>query len=347
MPPSYRIQNLKGFFERTKQMTKATNLFVGLSLAAAMGAANANGNVKPPVETCKKDCGGTTPAPTTPAITVGVDTDISVAPVIKIESSPTAASESTAISGSTSGVHLESGAIAPVVNGGSVGDVKTGDNKNTLIGGSQTLIVKNKPAAASPTAPTVIAGQSGVAYGGKLGEMSAILACAAAPKSGSTWSAAVTTVAVGASLGRSPGVEGIDNSVKQVELVDLDGNKETVFVQSACVTKVQEEQAKARVYGSGPAGVALVVATDIKNTPELRSSLSDVREVADCAGDPTTNMIMGTCPKASTQVTETVKSFNAAGSGIVVPQQEVCPTGTPRAGKPALWNTQIQKFICG
>lgn len=321
-------------------MTKVTNTLAGFALAVAAGAVNAT----PPKDNggCKTNCGGTT----TP-VAGNQTTDVTVGNTINIDNNPSATSSST----SSSGVVIQPGAIkggnsssdATAINGGN-----KLDNKNTNIGGSQTTIVESKrnaPPAIGPAMPM----QAGVAVvgGGKLTEESAVLLCARAPKSGSVWSGGLSTTVGGVSLGRTPGVEGIDGALIEKTIKDENGVEQKVVAKSSCVEAVMAEQGQMRVHASGEAGQALVVANDIHKSPELQSRLADVRSVAHCDGNPTTNMIMGTCPTVPTQVSETVKNFTAASSGVVVPQREVCPANTVRAGKPALWSEQIQKYICG
>lgn len=320
------------------------HLLVATAFAGAFGAA------APAFATeghgCSKNCGGTTQPtqPTTPSVTntVGVvnNTDIKVPVTIGVEAG----------GGDGGSVNLAPGAVQGG-GGGSVGDINNASRATastgpvTQIGGSQSLTVKQvrqAPPAVGPAMPP----QAGVAIvgGGKLNDQSAIILCAQAPKSGSIWSFGLSTPVGGVSVGKTPGVQGIDNVWEQKVITDENGVEKTVLVNSQCLAGIQAEQGVGRVYGSGPSGAAVVVATDIIKNPDLQKGVAEVRPYKNCA-DPVAAVINGGCEDKTQGVSENVNNFGVAAQGV--PQQEVCPTGTKRAGLPPLWNAQIGKPVCG
>lgn len=312
-------------------MTKVNQLLVGLSLAAAVGAVNANGG-KPP-ETCKTNCGGGTTTPVTggtQTTTVGVENTTIVT------ANPVSSSSST----STSGVVIEEGAV----RGGEGGKGGAGGNgvatatattaPITVHGPSLTIKDRLQAPAVAPASPIGIVG-GGIAGGA---DASPETICAGTAVGGSGWAVGGSLPGIGGTLTRSPGVLGY-------QIVDKDGkvNDELTTKFADCVAKVSEHQ---RLVRTGKIAPAIVLATDLQASPTLQQGRDEVRQYAACP-DPVAAVVNGGCtiPAAAVSVKEEVKQFNSAAQAV--PQQEVCPTGTPRAGKPALWNAQIQKFICG
>lgn len=288
-------------------MTNAKQILAGLSLAVAAGAVNATPpKTEPP---CKTGCGGTT-TPAAPAqttnVTVGNNIDLTVKPVANATSASTSASTSSA------GVAIESGAIRS--EGGKGGDAAINAPINVQ-GGSQSLTIKDRlqaPGVAPAGLGTVIVG-GGV---GGSGTTSPEARCAAMAMGGSGWSVGGSVPGAGLTITRQPGLVGY-------QVVDEDGkyNGELATKFAVCVEKETEYDRVMRTVKIVP---GIVLANDLRNSPELESGRAAVAQYKNCP-DQIAAIVNGGCtiPAAASSVTEKNKTFSNAALGA--PQPPAAP----------------------